>query len=47
VVATPDGDPLPGADALRAAGEFQVLMADGAVAARVDEDGEGRPDGRD
>jgi exodeoxyribonuclease VII large subunit len=47
VVATPDGDPLAGADALRAAGEFQVLMADGAVAARVDEDGEGRPDGRD
>jgi exodeoxyribonuclease VII large subunit len=46
VVATADGDPLPGADELRAAGAFQVLMADGAVAAHVDEDREGRPDGR-
>ena len=47
VVATADGDPIAGAGALRAAGAFQVLMADGAVAARVDEDGERRPDGRD
>jgi len=47
VVATPDGDPLAGTGALRAAGAFQVLMADGAVAAHVDEDREERPDGRD
>src|SRR4051812_9258781 len=47
VVATHDGDPLAGADALRAAGAFQVLMADGAVAAHVDEHEEGTPDGRD
>jgi exodeoxyribonuclease VII large subunit len=47
VVATHDGDPLATAGALREAGAFQVLMADGAVAAHVEEDGEGRPDGRD
>ena len=46
LVTTPDGDPLVGAEALRAAGAFDVQMADGAVAARVDQDREGRPDGR-
>jgi exodeoxyribonuclease VII large subunit len=46
LVTTADGDPLAGAAALRAAGAFDVRMADGAVAARVDEDREGMPDGR-
>jgi exodeoxyribonuclease VII large subunit len=47
VVATRDGDPIAGAGELRDARAFQVLMADGAVAAHVDDNGEGRPDGRD
>ena len=46
LVTTPDGDPLAGAAALRAAGAFDVRMADGAVAALVDEDRERMPDGR-
>ena len=46
LVTTPGGDPLAGAGALRGAGAFDIRMADGAVAARVDEEREGRPDGR-
>ena len=46
LVTTPSGDPLAGAGAIRTARAFDIRMADGAVAARVDEEREGRPDGR-
>jgi exodeoxyribonuclease VII large subunit len=43
-----DGDPLASAAALRAAGSFDVRMADGVVAARSDEPQKrGEADGRD
>jgi exodeoxyribonuclease VII large subunit len=47
-----DGDPLPTASALRVAGSFDVRMADGVVATRVDPDRDdsqqrGQADGRD
>ncbi len=44
LVTTHAGDPLPTTGPLVEAGKFQIRMADGAVAALVDE--EGRPDGR-
>ena len=46
LVTARDGDPLATAGALREASEFEVRMADGAVAAIVD-DRERRPDGHD
>jgi exodeoxyribonuclease VII large subunit len=49
LVTGPRGDPLAGAGAMRAAGAFDVRMADGVVAARVDPDRDtrGEADGRD
>jgi exodeoxyribonuclease VII large subunit len=46
LITTGGGDPLATAGAVRVAGDFEVRMADGAVAARVD-DRERRPDGHD
>jgi exodeoxyribonuclease VII large subunit len=45
LVTAPDGEPLATTGAVRDADKFQVRMADGAVAARVDE--ERRPNGHD
>jgi exodeoxyribonuclease VII large subunit len=47
LVMASNGDPIAEADGLRAAGKFDVRMADGTVAALVDQEREGRPDGRD
>jgi exodeoxyribonuclease VII large subunit len=46
LVTAHDGEPLASADALRAAGAFEVRMADGAVAATVDESAAAHADDR-